>query len=130
MRKFILILSLLLITALAVTGCQDAVTQDDMVIELAPIHDVQISIAESYPEQIFVHIEGGLADSCTELHDIVVEPDDTTINITVTTERPRDAVCAEVYRIFEESVNLGSDFDSGVTYSVDVNGYLASFVYP
>jgi len=99
-------------------------------IKLAPIHEVQISVAETFPEQIFVHITGGLADSCTSFHDLNTERSGNTIEIEVTTERPRDAVCAQVYSYFEENINLGSDFTSGQTYTVDVNGFIKTFVYP
>ncbi len=109
-------------------GCKG----DDLGLEikLAPIHEVQISIAESFPEQIFVHITGGLADSCTIFHDLTTERTGNTIKIEVTTERPKDAVCAQVYGYFAKSVNLGSDFTSGQTYMVDINGTTEAFEYP
>ena len=111
-----------------IPGCQGE--DSSLEIKLAPIHEVQISIAESFPEQIFVHIKGGLADSCTAFHDLNTERTDTTIKIEVTTERPRGAVCAQVYGFFEKNVNLGSDFTGGQTYTVDVNGTIETFVYP
>ncbi len=96
----------------------------------APIHDVQISVAESYPEQIIVYIKGGLADSCTTFHDIETQRSGNTIYIEVTTERPKDAICAQVYSYFEKNINLGSDFTRGETYIVDVNGITRTFDYP
>lgn len=129
MRAKLSIIALVLAAMIvAAVGCQWG--QPELEIKQAPIHEVQVNIAESYPEQIFVYIKGGLADSCTTFHDLETERIDNTINIEVTTERPRDAVCAQVYGYFEKNVNLGSDFIRGETYIVDVNGVIRTFEYP
>ncbi len=113
------------------TGCQSDIDGPDKIeIRLAPIHEVQVSIAESFPEQIFVYIKGGLADSCTTFHEMKTERSGNTINIEVTTERPRDAICAQVYGYFEKNVALGSDFTRGESYTVNVNDETTSFLYP
>ena len=131
MRTKLSIIALVLAAMIvAAVGCQYNIVVQEIEIRLAPIHEVQVSIAESYPEQIFVYIKGGLADSCTTFHDLKTERIDNTINIEVTTERPRDAVCAQVYGYFEKNVNLGSDFIRGETYIVDVNGVIRTFEYP
>ncbi len=129
MRAKLSIIALVLAAMIvAAVGCQWG--QPELEIKQAPIHEVQVNIAESYPEQIFVYIKGGLADSCTTFHDLKTERIENTINIEVTTERPRDAVCAQVYGYFEKNVNLGSDFIRGETYIVDVNGVIKTFEYP
>ena len=127
--KVILFVALAMVVMVSLLpGCQG--DNSGLEIKLAPIHEVQISIAESFPEQVFVHITGGLADSCTVFHDLTTKRTGNTIKIEVTTERPKDAFCAQVYGYFEKSVNLGSDFTSGQTYIVDVNGTTEAFVYP
>jgi len=100
----------------------------ELEIRLAPIHDVQINIAESYPPQIFVYIKGGLSDGCTTFHKLDIRRSASTIDIEVTTKRPKDAVCSEIYGFFERNVNLGSDFISGENYTVKVNEVTTSFV--
>jgi len=99
----------------------------DWEIRLAPIHEVRVNIAESYPPQVIVYIKGGLSDSCTTFHNLKTERNGNTINIEVTTQRPKGAVCAEVYGFFEKNVNLGSDFVSRETYTINVNDYNTSF---
>ena len=113
---------------LPAAGC--FVENPGLEIKPAPIHEVQISIAESFPEQIFVYIKGGLADACTTFHELKEERIGNTVMIEITTQRPRDAVCAQVYGYFEKNINLGSDFTSGQIYTVDVNGTIATFEYP
>ncbi len=53
-----------------------------------------------------------------------------TIDITVTTQRPRDAICAQVYGYFEKNVAPGSQFTRGESYTVNVNDVTTSFKYP
>ncbi len=105
-------------------------SDEQMEISLAPIHEVDTDIAKSNPEQILVYIKGGLADGCTSLKDITTEKDGNIINITVTVQRPKDAMCVQVYSYFEEIVNLGSDFTRGQSYTVNVNGVIVQFTYP
>ena len=119
--SLLIVLSLLFLLPSAV-ACRQAE------IRPAPIHEVRIAIAESYPPQVMVYIKGGLSDGCTEFHQMKTERSGSQVNITVTTRRTRDAICTQVYGYFEKNVNLGSDFVSGQTYTVNVNDYTTSFV--
>jgi hypothetical protein len=116
---------LILVSLTVISACQR-----DIEISLAPIHEVRINFAESYPVQIFVYIKGGLRDGCTRFHDLTVERNGDIIKITVTTEHPRDAICPAVYGYFEKNVALGTDFVSGKTYTVKVNEIATTFKYP
>ncbi len=100
----------------------------ELEIRLAPIHEVQVNIAESYPSQIIVYIKGGLSDGCTTFHELTTERKDNTINIEVTTQRPKDKECTAVYGYFEKNVNLGSEFISGETYTINVNDKTTDFM--
>ena len=96
---------------------------EELGIQPAPIHEVRVNIAESYPVQIFIYIKGGLPDACATLYEVITERHDNIIDITVTIERPQGKACAQVYGYFEENVALGSNFTSGETYTVNVNDY-------
>jgi inhibitor of cysteine peptidase len=123
--NWIVVISILLLLATAV-ACQPGGQQ--LEIRLAPIHEVRVAIAESFPPQVIVYIQGGLSDGCTTFHELKTERSGNTVNITVTTQRPKGAVCTQVYGYFEQNVNLGSDFVSGQTYTVNVNDKITSFV--
>jgi inhibitor of cysteine peptidase len=123
-----LLLCLLSLLAGACSGNGAEPADGEVIIRDAPIHEVNVNIAESYPPQIFVYIKGGLSDGCTTFHELTTERSGTTIDIRVTTRRPKDAVCTEVYSYFEKNVALGSDFTSGETYTVNVNDFTTSFV--
>lgn len=132
MKQVLYLLALILIVpVLAVAGCQPTVSdadEEEMEVRLAPIHEVRVNIAESFPPQIFVYIKGGLADSCTVFNEVTTERSGNTVNIRVTTKRPREAVCAQVYGYFEQNVALGTDFTSGEIYIINVNDQATSFV--
>jgi hypothetical protein len=133
MRRIILISGVIISVIAIIVFSQflkDVDVNPEIEIKTAPIHEVEVMIAESYPEQIIVHIKGGLPDGCTEFNDLVTEINGSTISITVTVKRPKDAVCPAIYGYFEKTVNLGSNFIRGQNYTVDVNGVTAEFVYP
>jgi hypothetical protein len=98
-------------------------------VSLAPIHEIEVYFMESYPVQVGVYIEGGLRDGCTTFNDAVVTREGNLVNIEVTVQRPKDAICTQVYSFFEKNLNIGSDFTSGTTYTLIVNDYTTTFVY-
>ncbi|MFC1864580.1 hypothetical protein ACFLYG_01975 [Chloroflexota bacterium] len=117
-----------MVVIVTAVGCKPEISEQEIEVRPAPIHEVRVNIAESFPPQIFIYIKGGLADSCTTFHELAVERSVNTINIEVTTQRPKGAICAQVYGFFEKNVGLGSDFTSGETYIVNVNDQATSFV--
>ena len=121
------LLPVVIITALllAAPACGDGYT-----IGPAPIHQVDVRFAESFPEQVLVYIQGGLRDGCTSFDNAKVAQNESGVTITVTTRRPKDAVCPAIYGYFERNINLGSDFVRGQTYTLAVNDYSTTFTYP
>jgi len=98
-----------------------------MIIKPAPIVSVEVRSAESFPPQVFVDIRGVLTDGCTILNETKVQRQGNVIDITVTTQRPRDAVCVQVVSFFDTAVPLGSDFIAGQQYTLRVNGQAQQF---
>jgi hypothetical protein len=115
--------------ALLASGCTSS-PPPGIDITPAPIHEVTVAFLESQPVQVSVHIKGGLRDTCTKFHEIKTSRSGTQVNISVTVERQRDAICGQVYTFFEKNVNLGSDFTSGKTYTLKVNDNVSTFTMP
>ena len=124
------VLVTLVMATVALTGCTSSPSGDGVAVSLAPIHELDVRVAESFPPQVFVYIKGGLADGCTTFRGLEVERSGNTIEIEVTVQRPRDAVCTQIYSYFEQNINLGTDFISGQTYTVKVNDKATTFVMP
>jgi hypothetical protein len=97
----------------------------DRVAEAAPIDGLDVRIAESFPPQYFLAVVSGLPNSCVRLEGYEVARDGNDVVVTVTNRVPApDAgvVCAQVYGTVESNIALGSEFTSGETYRVFVNG--------
>jgi hypothetical protein len=98
-------------------------------IDLAPIHEVNVTLLLSNPPQIGVYIKGGLRDGCTKFHNIETTQEGDVVNIKVTTRHPKDVFCPAIYTYFEKNVILGSKFTMGTTYTLNVNDYATTFTY-
>ncbi len=97
---------------------------------LAPIVDLRVDIAESFPPQYFLRVVSGLPNACHQFDrwDIARGGEDAGVVVRVYNTTPADAVaCAQVYGTVETTVPLGSDFESRVTYNVAVNDAVVSF---
>jgi hypothetical protein len=127
MKTVIFITLILLLATTLVTSCKSKPAEPETEILPAPIHEVDIRIAESYPPQVFVYIKGGLSDGCTTFREIKTSRNGETINIEVTVQRPKNRICTQVYGFFEKNVGLGSDFISGKTYTIKVNTETKTF---
>ena len=98
--------------------------------ELAPIESVEVLTAESFPPQYFVEVVSGLPNGCARFSRYEVERDGTTVRIEVfnTVPAPGELIaCTMIYGCQETSIPLGADFDSGVTYTVEVNDVTTEF---
>jgi len=101
----------------------------DFEVRTAPIHEVEVFFMESNPVQVGVRIKLGLSDGCAAFHDAVVTRDGNTVNIAVTTQHPKDKMCPAIYTYYETSLNLGTTFTQGVTYTLNVNDHITTFDY-
>jgi predicted secreted protein len=96
----------------------------------APIHEVEIQIAESLPVQYFLRVVSGLQNSCVEFGSYNVTREGDVIRVEVVNLEPTDesTVCAQVYEFVEHTIPLGSAFIPGTTYTVLVNDVSKTFV--
>lgn len=94
----------------------------------APIDDVDVQIRESNPPQVAVRIQAGLPSGCAQKHSHSVTRDGDTITITVLNTVPTgDAICTMIYGMYDLTVELGSDFQVGKTYTLKVNDQTTTF---
>ncbi len=125
----ILVGIIVLAFAIARIGAEDDQGNDapDNGLRVAPvtIDSVSVNLAESFPVQVFVLVEGYMPDPCwvpREPH-ITGHPDGWEIEILA--ERDPDEVCPQVIESYEETIALG-EAESG-TYTLNVNGFETEF---
>ena len=96
----------------------------------APIESAEVVELESFPVQYLLQIVAGLENSCIESHSaqaVATAAVDgrNVVEVQVLNQiGPPGTVCAEIYRTYDENINLGSDFESGSEWDVEVNGEL------
>jgi hypothetical protein len=91
-----------------------------------PIDSVEVQIRESQPVQVAVLVTGSLSDKCTTFHEATQVRNGNTIELTITTMRPKDAMCAQMIVTYSNTFPLEGDFPPG-DYIVRVNGVEKSF---
>ena len=88
----------------------------------AHVDEIEIEVLETFPLEVRVTAKGSLSDACTEIDEIVTEQIDDIFFTSITTKRPKEAMCAQVVQDFEETFSLDVEgLEKGI-YTVDVNG--------
>lgn len=93
----------------------------------AVVETIQVIMLESFPVQVHVAVQGYLPDSCTEINEIETEKEGNSFNISVSTRRPKDTVCAQVIVPFNRTIPLDVQGLKAGNYTVNVNGVKGSF---
>ncbi len=94
----------------------------------APIDKLEVQVLESFPAQYLVHVQAGLPDGCARQYASSVERNGDVITIAVLNSAPTQIVaCTQIYGNYELNFNLGSQFQSGTTYTVKVNDKTTTF---
>jgi hypothetical protein len=91
---------------------------------LAPIDGHDLLIRESAPPQYALVITSGLPSGCAAFERIDLRRDGTRIDITVWNTMPAsdDVACTMVYGMLDHTVELGTDFEPGTEYTINING--------
>ena len=100
--------------------------QGELLIEPAEVETMTVQVLESFPVQVQVQVQGYLGDGCTELGEIAQQRSGNTIEVTILTQRPVDAMCTMELKGFDEVITLEGPFDAG-SYMVIVNGVEGTF---
>jgi inhibitor of cysteine peptidase len=99
----------------------------DMTPIVAPIQIdvVTVALAESFPVQAFSHVRGTVGDGCTNLLPIEQRRSGNRVFVEIKARRPKDAICTQVAKLFDENIALGS-FTPG-DYELHVNDVVRHF---
>ncbi|MDP6823231.1 MAG: hypothetical protein QF554_08055 [Dehalococcoidia bacterium] len=88
----------------------------------APIESAGISVAESFPPQYMLWVVSGLSNGATTFGDYAVKRDGNIVAVSITNHVQRDVMATQVYGIHQSNIALGTEFVSGETYEVVING--------
>jgi hypothetical protein len=96
--------------------------------EPAPIDGLDVLTLESFPPQYMLQVKAGLPSGCAEpLSHRIAGRQGNVIEVEVLNSLPANTICTAIYGMYEININLGSDFTSGQSYTVRVNGQEVTF---
>jgi hypothetical protein len=94
----------------------------------APIDGLEVVMRESAPPQVSLKITAGLPSGCAQAHSHQLTRAGNAITVTVLNSMPTgDPICTMIYGSYVLTVDLGSDFAPGATYTVQVNDKTTTF---
>ena len=98
----------------------------EVVQEPAPIESVgDVVVGESDPEQYFLSVVSAQPNGCHEFDGYTIERSGNRVIVTVNNSVPANpavVLCTMEFRTTETNINLGSDFQSGQAYVIELNG--------
>lgn len=93
----------------------------------ASVDSVEFRVLESFPVQIIAVVRGNLPDGCTQLGEVTQTRTSSHFVIHIATIRLAALACTDALRPYEQNVPLEVYGLSKGVYTVDINGYQASF---
>ncbi len=102
-------------------------SEEEFIYKTANVENIEIMTLESFPVQVKVLASGNLPDGCTEIDEIQTEKTGNTFKVSISTKRPRDAICTQALVPFTETIPLKVRGLEAGTYTVDVNGVTGTF---
>ncbi len=94
----------------------------------APIDGLEILTLESFPPQYVLQVDAGLSNGCAEPAGHEASRSGSTIQVRVHNSMPQgEVVCTAIYGMYQLNIPLGSDFEPGAKYLIEVNGQSVSF---
>ncbi|MBP7689182.1 MAG: hypothetical protein KA765_14795 [Thermoflexales bacterium] len=98
----------------------------DTIIEPIQIDQVEIRIAESFPVQVFAHVTGVIGDGCSSVLPAEQKREGNTVTVTINRQRPAEAMCTQIAKLYDENIRLSGDFPPG-EYTLKVNAVTQTF---
>ena len=120
--------ALLAIGAAALSAGSGSNTPDARQTVPAPIDGLEVVMRESAPPQVSLKITAGLPSGCAQAHSHQLTRSGNAFTVTVLNSMPTgNPACTAIYGSYELTVDLGSDFAPGQTYTVQVNDKTTTF---
>jgi hypothetical protein len=104
----------------ACSNSNPAAPDANLIVNEIPIDSVDVRVLESSPPQAVAHVEGILGDGCSKLRSESQARLGNLVLVTILRERPRDAVCSQIARLYSADIILKGEYPPG-RYLLRVN---------
>jgi hypothetical protein len=112
----------------AASGRAPAPPSGDRQTVPAPIDRLEVVLRESSPPQVSLKVTAGLPSGCAQKDSHSVSRAGDTITVTVLNTMPKgNPICTMIYGQYDLSIDLGTGFVAGRTYTVQVNDKTTTF---
>lgn len=128
-------LALLLVASVLPAGCSSPagpLPQPPLIVDRVQVDSLELVKDAPAPSStgLGVRVLGILGDGCTELlPPITQEREGSVTRVTILRQRPRDAICIEIAKLFDQVVPLVGEYPPG-RYIVRVNTAELAFSVP
>lgn len=120
--------AVLAIGAAALTGGSGTTPPEARRTVPAPIDGLEVVMRESAPPQVSLKVTAGLPGGCAQAHSHQLTRSGNAFSVTVLNSMPTGNVaCTMIYGSYVVTIDLGSDFAPGQTYTVQVNDKSTTF---
>jgi hypothetical protein len=106
---------------LAAAACTSSPTAPSSRVDPIQIDAVEIQVLETAPPQVRARVTGVVGDGCSELKSVTQVRSEATVTLTILRERPVDAICTQIARLYDETIPLEGAYPAG-QYLLRVNG--------
>ena len=123
--------AVLLVAAGVPAGCGSPTAPTPrLLIEPIQIESLDLVADPSLPSGLGVRVQGVIGDGCSELLPPITQTrQGAVVSITIRKQRPRDAVCIQIAKLFDQVIPLQGEYPAG-QYTVRVNDRELSFSVP
>lgn len=111
---------------LTACGTSDSPGRPTMVVEPIQVDSVAVTVAESFPVQVFAHVRGIVGDGCATLLPIEQRRAGNTVTVEIDRQRPTQGICTQIAQLFDQNIRLDGAFAPGL-YRLTVNGLSQAF---
>lgn len=115
-----------IVLAVLVAGACSTPAAPDLLTEPIQIDGVDVLILESSPPQVSAHVTGVIGDGCATLSSVQQQRSGNTVTVTILRERPREAICTQIAKLYDDVIRLDGQFPAG-SYLLRVNTFEKAF---
>jgi len=98
----------------------------DLVVDPIQVDSVDVLVQHGDPPQASAHVRGVIGDGCSSLHSVEQERTGNTVVLTILRQRPANAICTQIARLYDETIRLEGTFPPA-RYVLRVNDLETSF---
>jgi hypothetical protein len=115
--------------ALLLTACDGSPAKPDLTIEPIHIDSLDVVVGAGVPVSVEAHVQGVVGDGCSVVHSVKQERSGSTVIITILRERPTEAICTQLARLYDARIVLEGTFAPGA-FLVRANDAERAFTVP